>query len=186
MTNPFSFMDGHELFHGSQAPHSQAEVSGYTGKPSDRSHSTIPFSGMSGGETRRWEKKRSPARPCKEAGKRPASQKQSAPGAAAESEPEELQLHKHFCCNNIRYSSLKSATYRSPKPVTSGSAPGPIKKHLKKLRSRESKYEVLFKTNSPWALCLTYKHLHSVYSFGGSLRSCRDRPLCNQPEQRQL
>lgn len=72
-------MDGHELFCGSQAPHGQAEALGYAGNPSDRSHSTVPFSGINGGNARKWENKYSPPCPCKEVGKRPASQKQSAP-----------------------------------------------------------------------------------------------------------
>lgn len=180
----FSFTAGHELFYWSRAPQSQAEVLGYAGNPSNRSHSTSPSIGISGGKARRWENKYSPPCPCKEVEKGPASWKQNAPVPAAKTEPVGIQLHKHFSWDNIQCSSLKAATYRSPKPVTWGSAPGPINKHLKKLSSQDSKHRILFKTNnSPWAFCLTYKHPHSVYSCGGSLRSC-DRPLYNQPKQK--
>lgn len=52
---PLLFCGGRDLFCGSPAPHSQAEVLEYPGNPSNRSHSIIPFSGISGGKARSWE-----------------------------------------------------------------------------------------------------------------------------------
>lgn len=52
---PLLFCGGRDLFCGSLAPHSQAEVLEYPGNPSNRSLSTIPFTGTGGGKARSWE-----------------------------------------------------------------------------------------------------------------------------------
>lgn len=68
-------MDGHKLFHRSQAPYSQAEVLGCTGNPNVRSHSTVPFSGYEWRKSKEVGEKIFTPLSVQGGSKRPASQK---------------------------------------------------------------------------------------------------------------
>lgn len=84
VTDRFSSADGHEL-----RPHAvRLRSQDMWETPATEESQHCSFRGISEGrQARGWENQHSPPGPPKEAGKRPASQKQSAPRAAAKTAP---------------------------------------------------------------------------------------------------